>query len=132
MEAVQGDSDAMLERIALVEDMRTEWEQTEVLRSLLLQAPSLSLVELDEVIRVCVSPSFRSLDTKYKTDYAEARVFCSGPSACDVSLLVFLSLDLQLFAIDRLESYLHEEGPVAPILITSQPGCGKSTLMAYW
>ena len=54
MEGVQGDSDAMLERIALVEDMRAEWEQTEVLRSLLSQAPSLSLTEMDEVIRVCV------------------------------------------------------------------------------
>ena len=68
MEAVQGDSDAMLERIALVEDMRAEWEQTEVLRLLLSQAPSLSLIELDEVIRVCVcvSPSFCPLDLKHK------------------------------------------------------------------
>ena len=61
-------------------------------------------------------------------------MFYSGPSKCDIIFFVFgfLSLNLQLFAIDRLESYLHEEGPVAPILITSQPGCGKSTLMAYW
>ena len=59
-----------------------------------------------------------------------ARVFYSGPSECDIIFFVFGFL--QLFAIDRLESYLHEEGPVAPILITSQPGCGKSTLMAYW
>ena len=60
-------------------------------------------------------------------------MFCSGLSREKVHvMLVVLSLDLQLFAIDRLESYLHEEGPVAPILITSQPGCGKSTLMAYW
>ena len=60
-------------------------------------------------------------------------MFCSGLSREKVHvMLVVLSLDLQLFAIDRLDSYLHEEGPVAPILITSQPGCGKSTLMAYW
>ena len=60
-------------------------------------------------------------------------MFCSGLSREKVHvMLVVLSMDLQLFAIDRLESYLHEEGPVAPILITSQPGCGKSTLMAYW
>ena len=60
-------------------------------------------------------------------------MFCSGLYREKVHvMLVVLSLDLQLFAIDRLESYLHEEGPVAPILITSQPGCGKSTLMAYW
>ena len=60
-------------------------------------------------------------------------MFCSGLYREKVHvMLVVLSLDLQLFAIDRLDSYLHEEGPVAPILITSQPGCGKSTLMAYW
>ena len=60
-------------------------------------------------------------------------MFCSGLYREKAHvMLVVLSLDLQLFAIDRLESYLHEEGPVAPILITSQPGCGKSTLMAYW
>ena len=60
-------------------------------------------------------------------------MFCSGLSREKVHvMLVVLSMDLQLFAIDRLDSYLHEEGPVAPILITSQPGCGKSTLMAYW
>ena len=68
--------------------------------------------------------------------FAWAEFYCeAGVVPLNVMLVLgcfFLSLLLQLFAIDRLESYLHEEGPVAPILITSQPGCGKSILMAYW
>lgn len=52
MEVVQGDSDALLGRIGLMEDMRMEWEQTEILRALLSEAPS-SLVGMDEVC-VCV------------------------------------------------------------------------------
>lgn len=52
MEVVQADSDALLGRIGLMEDMRMEWEQTEILRALLSEAPS-SLVGMDEVC-VCV------------------------------------------------------------------------------
>jgi len=48
MEVVQGDSDTLLGRIGLMEDMRMEWEQTEILRALLSEAPS-SLVGMDEV-----------------------------------------------------------------------------------
>ena len=50
MEVVQADSDALLGRIGLMEDMRMEWEQTEILRALLSEAPS-SLVGMDEVCR---------------------------------------------------------------------------------
>ena len=58
-EVVQDESDALLGRIGLMEDMRMEWDQTEVLRALLSEAPS-SLVGMDEVC-VCGLKPYKHL-----------------------------------------------------------------------
>ena len=43
-----GDGDSVFDRIGLLEDMRTEWDQTQLLRSLLANAPP-TVVGMDEV-----------------------------------------------------------------------------------
>lgn len=48
LEAVEGDSDLVLERMGLLEDMRVELEQTQVLGELLQESPP-SLFGMDEV-----------------------------------------------------------------------------------
>ena len=51
-EWVGRDNDAVFERIGLLEDVRVEWEQTQLLKSLLTRTPS--IIGMDEVSSVCV------------------------------------------------------------------------------
>ena len=56
IDAVQsnGADDTQLEQIGLLEDMRVEWEQVQLLRAHLSEGPS-SLVGMDEVDKLCLS-----------------------------------------------------------------------------
>ena len=101
-EAVEGDSEEAIQTMSLLEDMRMEWQQRKMLEHHVHHAPP-ELFGVETVDIICV---------------------------CTFPLWILVYSLSQVY--DRLEEYMNEEGPVPPLLLTGQPGLGKSALLAKW